>query len=55
MAQVQISDDFAVTKVEILASIAKGSGEGLNLEIKVLASSEANCLITKCIIIKTGP
>ena len=29
MAQVQISDDFAITEVKILASIAKGSGEGV--------------------------
>ena len=28
-AEVQISDDFAVTEVEILGSIAKGSGEGV--------------------------
>ncbi|MBA6391352.1 hypothetical protein H4J38_11275 [Colwellia sp. BRX10-3] len=28
-AQVQISDDFAIAKVSILASIAKGSGEGV--------------------------
>jgi len=28
-AQVQISDDFALAEVEILASIAKGSGEGV--------------------------
>jgi len=29
VTEVQISDDFAVTEVEILASIAKGSGEGV--------------------------
>ncbi len=29
VSQVQISDDFAITEVEILASIAKGSGEGV--------------------------
>jgi hypothetical protein len=29
ISQVQISDDFAITEVEILASIAKGSGEGV--------------------------
>ena len=29
MAQVQISDDFAITDVIILASIAKGTGEGV--------------------------
>lgn len=29
ISQVQIYDDFAITEVEILASIAKGSGEGV--------------------------
>lgn len=29
VAEVQISDDFALTEVKILASIAKGSGEGV--------------------------
>ena len=29
ISQVQISDDFAIAEVEILASIAKGSGEGV--------------------------
>ena len=29
VSQVQISDDFAIAEVEILASIAKGSGEGV--------------------------
>jgi hypothetical protein len=29
VSQVQIFDDFAITEVEILASIAKGSGEGV--------------------------
>ena len=47
MAQVQISDDFAVTKVEILASIAKGSGEGVKFRDQSFSFERSELLDNK--------